>query len=300
MDMLSRRQMIIVGGGAVAGGLMGSRTALAGSEVASDVVQTRLQEIEAATGGRLGVTLVDTGSGRTVAYRGGERFPMCSTAKVLACSALLARVDAGQESLDRRIRYTSADLVAHSPATGEHVGGDGMTLAALCEAALTLSDNTAMDLILAALGGPAAVTGFARSLGDPVTRLDRTEPSLNEAAPGDPRDTTTPVAMADDLRKLALGGALSPRSRDHLCAWMVANTTGDAKLRAGVPRLWRVGDKTGNGDQGSSNDIAVMWPPDQPPVVAVVYLTGATSVPEEARAAASAAVGRVATAWIGA
>ncbi len=294
--MLSRRQIIAGGGSAVVGSLIAARTGLAGSP--AEPLRAEFERVEAATGGRLGVALLDSGSDRMVAYRADERFPMCSTAKVLACSALLARVDKGQESLDRRIRYTLADLVAHSPATGEHVGGDGMTLAALCEAALTLSDNTAMDLILAALGGPAAVTGFARSLGDPVTRLDRTEPSLNEAAPGDPRDTTTPAAMANNLRKLALGGALSPRSRDQLCEWMVANTTGDAKLRAGVPRPWRVGDKTGNGDQGSSNDVAVMWPPNRAPVVAVVYLTGATAVSEEARAAASAAVGRVATAWI--
>lgn len=288
--------MIAAGGAAAVGGLLAARPAVAGPEAAPEALQAELARIEAATGGRLGVALVDTGSGRSVAYRAEERFPMCSTVKVLACGALLARVDAGRESLDRRIRFTPSDLVAYSPLTRQHVGGDGMTLAALCEAALTLSDNTAMNLVLASLGGPPAVTGFARSLDDTTTRLDRTETALNEAAPGDPRDTTTPVAMAGDLRRLALGDALSSRSRDRLCAWMVANTTGGAKLRAGVPKTWRVGDKTGSGDRGTSNDVAVMWRPDRAPIVAVVYLTAATAVPEEARAAASAAVGRLAVA----
>lgn len=298
MHMLSRRQMIARGGSAVLGGLLTTRTALAGSAV--DPLRAEFESIEAATGGRLGVALLDTGSDRMVAYRGDERFPMCSTAKVLACATLLARVDVGQDSLDRRVRYTSADLVTYSPSTKDHVGDDGMTLASLCEAALTLSDNTAMNLVVANVGGPAGVTRFVRSLGDPVTRLDRTETALNEALPGDPRDTTTPAAMVADLRKVALGPVLSSGSRDRLCAWMAANTTGTAKLRAGVPQTWRVGDKTGTGERGTSNDVAVMWPPNRAPIVAAVYLTGATSVSEEARAAASAAVGRVVPTWVGA
>lgn len=295
--MLSRRQMIARGGSAVLGGLLAPKATFAGSP--ADPLHAEFEKIEAATGGRLGVTLIDTGSDRTVAYRGGERFPMCSTAKVLACSALLARVDAGHESLDRRIRYTSADLVTYSPRTKEHVGGEGMTLAAICEAALTLSDNTAMNLVLATIGGPAGVTSFARSLGDPMTRLDRTETALNEALPGDPRDTTTPAEMAADLRKVTLGPVLSSASQDRLCDWMIANTTGIAKLRAGVPSTWRVGDKTGTGERGTSNDVAVMWPPNRAPLVATVYLTGAVSISEDARAAASAAVGRVMASWVG-
>lgn len=298
--MLSRRRLIAVGGSAVAEGLLLPRAALAEPSAAPNGVQSDLTRIEAATGGRLGVALVDTGSDRVVAHRGDERFPMCSTAKVLACATVLSRVDAGKESLDRRVRYTSADLVTYSPRTKEHVGGEGMTLAAICEAALTLSDNTAMNLMLGSLGGPAAVTGFARALGDPVTRLDRMEPALNEALPGDPRDTTTPTAMASDIRKIALGDALSTSSRDRLCAWMVACTTGDAKIRAGVPGTWRIGDKTGSGERGTSNDVAVIWPPNRAPIIVVVYLTGATSISEDARSAVSAAVGRVAAAWIGA
>ena len=292
---VTRRHFTI---GAAAGLIVGasSRQTLCAQEAPRDI-RGELERIEAETGGRLGIAAVDTGSGRTVAYRADERFPMCSTAKLLGCGAVLSRVDVELESLDRHIRFTADDLMTYSPATKEHVGGDGMTLDAICRAALTLSDNTAANLIVASLGGPASVTAFARSLGDPVTRVDRIETSLNEATPGDPRDTTTPNAMAGDLRALVLGDALSPKSRATLAAWMVANTTGDAKLRAGVPSNWRVGDKTGSGDHGSSNDVAVLWPPDRSPLVVAAYLTGAESVTEAVRSASIAAVGRaVATA----
>ena len=223
---------------------------------------------------------------------------MCSTFKVLACGAVLARVDAGRDELDRRIRFAAADLVPYSPITRDRVGGDGMTLAEICRAALTYSDNTAGNLVLASLGGPGAVTAFARSIGDAVTRLDRTETALNEATPGDPRDTTTPAAMAADLRALVLGTVLSPRSRMQLADWMVANTTGGAKLRAGVPTSWRVGDKTGAGDQGTVNDVAVLWPPGRTPLVATVYVTG-TKASFDASNAAIAAVGRAVVAAVG-
>lgn len=200
---------------------------------------------------------------------------MCSTFKALACGAVLTRVDNGKEDLNRRIRFSSAEVVNYSPVTKERAGGDGMTLAEICEAGLTRSDNTAANLILASLGGPPAVTAFARSLGDEVTRLDRTETSLNEASPGDPRDTTSPNAMAADLSRLVLGDTLSPKSRDQLAAWMRANKTGDARLRKDAPKGWRVGDKTGSGDNGTANDIAVIWPLEHAPVVVCVYMTGA-------------------------
>ena len=173
-----------------------------------------------------------------------------------------------------------------------------MALGSLCEAAITLSDNTAMNLLLASLKGPDAVTAFARSLDDAATRLDRTEPALNEAVPGDPRDTTTPSAMARDLTALVLGEALSAASRGRLAGWMVANTTGGTKLRAGLPPGWTVGDKTGAGGHGTSNDVAVAWTPDGRPLVVAVYLTGAVSATEEARSAAMAAVGRIAAATL--
>ena len=176
-----------------------------------------LARIEAGSGGRLGVSITDTGSGHRAGHRQTARFPMCSTFKVLACGAVLSRVDQGIETLDRRIRFSAADLVTYSPVTKDRVGGDGMTLAELCAAAMTRSDNTAGNLILARLGGPQAVTAFARALGDGMTRLDRTETALNEAAPGDPRDTTTPDSMAADLHALALGDRHHVLNKGEIC-----------------------------------------------------------------------------------
>ena len=183
----------------------------------SAAVGDACRRIEAKTGGRLGVAVVDTATGTRAGHRGRERFPICSTFKLLACGALLKRVDDGKEDLGRRIQYRAGELVPHSPTTKERVR-EGMTLSELCEATMTLSDNTAGNLILQALGGPAGLTRFARELDDPVTRLDRWEVALNEAAMGDPRDTTTPDAMAGNLRKLVLGNALSAWSRDQLIA----------------------------------------------------------------------------------
>lgn len=209
---------------------------------------------------------------------------MCSTFKALACAAVLARVDAGQEDLERRIRYGAADLLNYAPITKDHTGNVGMTMGDLCAAAITLSDNTAANLIIASLGGPSAVTAFARSLNDPVTRLDRIEGSLNEATPGDPRDTTTPEVMAANLRVLAAGDALSKRSRDRFVTWLVECQTGGAKLRAGVPTTWRVGDKTGSGGHGTTNDVAVMWPPNRAPVIVCVYITETMASSEQVNA----------------
>jgi beta-lactamase class A len=251
----------------------------------------RWAAIEAESGGRLGVALVDTGTGARAGHRAGERFPMCSTFKLLAAGAVLARVDAGHESLDRRIRFERADLVVYSPETKDHVGGDGMTLGELCEAALTLSDNTAANMLLGAIGGPKGVTAFARSLDDGATRLDRTEPDLNEARPGDRRDVTTPAAMLADLEKLVLGSVLSPAGRQRLVGWLMANKTGDRRLRAGLPADWRVGDKTGSGAHGTSNDVGVIWPPGRPPILLATYLTTSAATPEH-RDATLAAVGR--------
>jgi beta-lactamase class A len=177
----------------------------------------------------------------------------------------------GEEQLDRRIALAAADLVTHSPVTEKHVGPQGMTLAELCEAALTVSDNTAANALLASFGGPLALTSYARSLGDTVTRFDRAEPGLNEATPGDPRDTTTPAAMLGNLHRLVLGDALAPGSRARLTSWLVADTTGNARIRAGLPKAWRVGDKTGGGNHAVANDVAVAWPPGRAPLLLSVY-----------------------------
>ena len=246
--------------------------------------------IEADSGGRLGVGVLDTGTGEVVGHREDERFPMCSTFKFLCAAAILSRVDAGQEQLARRIPVTSADLLDYAPVTKQHAGSD-MSVAELCEAAVTLSDNTAANLLLATMGGPSAITQYARAVGDDITRLDRTEPDLNSAEAGDVRDTTTPQAMARNLQTLTLGVALFPPSRDQLNAWLIGSKTGDARLRAGMPKDWRIGDKTGSGAHGTANDIAVIWPTGRAPLIITAYLTQCSAA-DAKRNAAIAAIGK--------
>jgi beta-lactamase class A len=258
---------------------------------AAPFLADELSRIESDSGGRLGVAILDTGTQRHAEHRAAELFPMCSTFKLLAAAAVLKRTEDGQDQLQRRIKFQASDLVVYSPVTKDHVGADGMTLAELCAATLNYSDNTAGNLLLASLGGPQGLTAYARSIGDPITRLDRIEPDLNEAVPGDPRDTTTPAAMLQNLRSLLLGNVLSAASKDQLTAWLLGNRTGDARLRAGLPPGWRCGDKTGSGERGSTNDIGVIWPPQSAPVLVTVYLTE-TSATSEARNATLAEVGR--------
>ncbi|MDO9710183.1 class A beta-lactamase [Paracraurococcus lichenis] len=291
--MITRRQ-----GAAIAMAVLAGPPAARAASGKPGTLAEDLAQIESASGGRLGLAALDTGSGARILHRADERFPLCSTFKLLAAGAVLARADAGQESLDRRIRFRPEDLVTYSPATGPRAGGEGMTLAELCEAAMTLSDNTAGNLLLSAIGGPAGLTGFARRLGDPVTRLDRVETALNEALPGDPRDTTTPEAMVADLQALALGDALSPGGRAQLIAWLVGTRTGDTRIKAGLPAGWRFGDKTGSGERGTANDVGLFWPPGRPPVLFAAYLTE-TEAPMERRNATHAAIGRALAAALG-
>ena len=222
---------------------------------------------------------------------------MSSTFKFLAAALVLGRVDRDQERLDRRIVFSDKDLVTYSPVTKDHVGPGGMSMAEICEAAVTLSDNTAGNLMLASFGGPAALTVYARALGDGLTRLDRIETELNEAAPEDPRDTTTPNAMLGDMQRLVDGDALSAGSRERLIGWLLACKTGGERLRAGLPSDWRVGDKTGGGNNGTANDIAVAWPPGRAPILVAVYFTGST-VADDARSAVIADAGRIAIAGL--
>lgn len=257
-------------------------------------LKEKIAGIEVGVKGRLGVAVLDTGSDRRFGYREDERFPMCSTFKLMAAAAILKRIEQGQETLDRRVHFSKSDLVTYSPATEKHLES-GMTVAELCEAAITLSDNTAGNLMLDMIGGPSGVTAFARALSDSVTRLDRIEPELNEATPGDPRDTTTPAAMAENLRKLMFGGALAKTSSEQLKAWLLANKTGDARLRARLPAGWRVGDKTGSGERGSTNDAGILWPPNAAPLIVAAYLTQ-TAAPMNERNEALAAVGEAAAA----
>ncbi|MBV9458373.1 MAG: class A beta-lactamase [Bradyrhizobium sp.] len=258
------------------GFLLAGRSAMASPS--SSGFAEDMKQLEAKSGGRLGVAVLDTKDGSLLQHRGDERFPMCSTFKLLAAAAVLKGSGDDLAGLQRRVRFEKSDLVTYSPETEKHVGGDGMSFAQICEAAITLSDNTAANLILKDIGGPEALTAFARSLGDQVTRLDRIELELNEAVPGDPRDTTSPNAMAATVRKLLLGDGLHAAARDQLTRWLIANKTGDTRLRAGLPHGWRVGDKTGTGLQGTgtSNDVAIVWPPNRPPLIIACYLTRAT------------------------
>jgi len=283
--MTTRRIFLI--GAAACLGAGAARTTAFGRPLQD--MKEKIAGIESRVKGRLGVAVLDTGSDRRFGYREDERFPMCSTFKLLAAAAILKRVEEGKETLGRRVHFSKSDLVTYSPATEKHLD-DGMTVAELCEAAITLSDNTAGNLMLGMLGGPSAVTAFARTLGDPLTRLDRTEPTLNEAVPGDVRDTTTPAAMAENLRKLMFGGALARASSEQLKTWLLANKTGDARLRARLPAGWRVGDKTGSGERGSTNDVGILWPPDSAPIIVATYLTE-TAASADRRNEALAAVG---------
>jgi len=244
----------------------------------------RIAAIEARAGGRLGVAALETASGRRLAHRADERFPMCSTFKVLAAAATLKRVEAGNERLDRKIPYAQADLLDYAPVTKAHLAEGAMSVADLCAAAIDWSDNTAANLLLRALGGPAELTRYIRSIGDPLTRLDRNEPSLNEATPGDPRDTTTPSAMADDLNRLLLGSELTDASRRQLEAWMIGDKVGDKRLRAGLPHDWVVGDKTGSGDRGTANVVAIIRPPGRAPILATVYYTESSGTMDDRNA----------------
>ncbi|MFC7309361.1 class A beta-lactamase [Streptomyces monticola] len=247
----------------------------AGAAGAADGARRRLRRLEADYPGRIGVAVLDTGSGRFLGYRARERFAMCSTFKAPAVAAVLRvarREDPGL--LDRLVRYTAADVeqAGGGAVTSKHVE-TGLTVRELCDAAITYSDNCAANLLMRRIGGPGAVTGFLRTLGDRHSRLDRWEPELNTNLPGDPRDTTTPAAMARSLGLMSLGGALAPPDRAQLNAWLVANTTGDKRIRSVLPGSWRVGDKTGTGERGSMNDIAVAWPPGAAPLVICVYTT---------------------------
>ncbi|MGY0500993.1 class A beta-lactamase [Nocardia sp. FBN12] len=229
-------------------------------------------DMETKYGARLGLSVVDTGSGATVAYREGERFPMASTFKGLACGALLQAHPLSTGYFDQVIRYTAGDIVVNSPVTEKHIE-TGMTVTALCDAAITMSDNTAGNMLLRLLGGPAGFTAFLRTLGDTVSRLDRWEPELNTAIPGDERDTTTAAALVANYRALVVGTALPEPERTQLASWLKASKTGAKRIKAGLPTDWIVGDKTGSPAYGSALDVAIAWPPGRQPLVLAVLTT---------------------------
>jgi beta-lactamase class A len=239
-----------------------------------------LAQLEQTSHARIGLFAIDASTNRQIEYPSQERFPMCSTFKVLAVAAVLKRVDEKTETLDRFVRYDEKQLPAYAPVTREHVKEGGMTLEALCAAAIEQSDNTAGNLRLEASGGPVSLTDFARSLGDSFTRLDRNEPTLNDTVAGEERDSTTPAAMGRDLQRLFGSDFLSADSRDRLLRWMEGYQTGTKMIRASVPGGWHVGDKTGRSGNGANNDIGIVQPPTGGPIFLAIYVAVPDASPE--------------------
>lgn len=252
-----------------------------------------LELIELDARGTLGVAVLDTESGKQSTWRASDRFPLNSTMKFLLCAAVLMRVDAGEEDLARPLPVGEEDVVVHSPVLETRVGGE-MTVEELCHAAMTRSDNGAANLLLQTVGGPEGLTARLRETGDEVTRVDRWEPELNDGPLGDEQDSTTPMAMLENLQRFLVGPALSEASRERLLGWMLANTSGDEQIRAGVPQGWLVGDRTGTGPEGSTSDIAILFPPGRRPVLMVVYISGSSLDAAEA-SAFHAELARIAT-----
>jgi beta-lactamase class A len=253
-----------------------------------------LGDIERASGGRLGVCAIDTATGKELIHRADERFSMCSTFKWVLAAAVLRRIEQGALSLEQRIAFGEPDLLEYAPATSRHLADGFMTVEALVEAAVTVSDNTAANLLLRTVDGPAGLTRFIRDNGDSVTRLDRDEPLLNTNEPGDPRDTTTPRAMAHLMGRLLCGQGLPEPHRARLVAWMRACETGTKRLRAGFPHDWMVGDKTGSGLHNAINDVAIASPPGRAPVLVAAYLSGGSST-KDALEATHAKVAKLVT-----
>ena len=248
-----------------------------------------LEAIERRHGGRVGVALLDTGDGSSIEHRGAERFAMASTFKLLLVAAVLSKVDAGVLQLDQKISYTAEEILEYAPITTSHLSEGAMSVEALCAAAIEFSDNTAANVLLRVLGGPAQLTSFLRSSGDSVSRLDRIEPELNSNLKDDERDTTTPRAMVATVRSLLFGDVLKAESRQRLERFLTANTTGAKRIRAGVPTEWLVGDKTGTGENGATNDVAVLRPPSRAPLILAVYYSESTAPLQEREAVVAAA-----------
>ena len=240
-----------------------------------------LEAYERASGGRIGLFAQNLTTGARLAWRADQRFVMCSTFKASLAALVLTRVDQGKEHLARMIPYGRADLLDYAPVAKQNLARGAMSVGDLCKAAVELSDNTCANLLLAQVGGPRGLTAFWRSTGDRVSRLDRREPMLNRTPPGQAQDTTTPEAMAGNLRRFVLGQVLSPESRGRLTGWMIDCQTGANRLRAGLPKGWRIGDKTGNNGEDAAGDIAVAWPPSGGPLVICAYTRGGSPTPAQ-------------------
>jgi beta-lactamase class A len=233
-----------------------------------------LTTYERETGGRIGLYAENLATGVKIGWRAEERYVMCSTFKASLAALVLARIDRGEDRLENVIGYGPEDLLPYAPVARQNLAQGAMSVEEMCKGAVELSDNTCANLLLARAGGPAALTAFWRSTGDAVTRLDHNEPELNRSPPGNPNDTTTPAAMAGNLRSFLLGEVLSQGSRERLTRWMIDCKTGDNRLRAGLPKDWRVGDKTGNNGKDASGDIAIAWPASGGPILVCAYTQG--------------------------
>ncbi|RPD85113.1 class A beta-lactamase [Luteimonas sp. 100069] len=270
--MPTRRHLLIGAGNLLLAAAASPLLAAADDDATLDAA---LAALEQAAGGRLGIALFDTGTGRRLGRREKERFPMCSTFKALLAGAVLHAVERGHVRLDQPVDVAAGDLVPYSPYVETRVAQGNARVDDLCRATVTLSDNAAANLLLPLVGGTSGLTAFLRALGDPVTRLDRWEPDLNEAARDDPRDTTSPRAMVDSLQRLLFGDVLRAPLQAVLAAWLIENRTGEARIRAGVPAGWIVGDKTGTCGAGTAADVAVLYPPARAPLLLAVYVHGA-------------------------
>jgi beta-lactamase class A len=293
--MISRRQIL-----ALIGGLF-ARTAFADER--RENPSSALKALESRAGGRLGVCILNTQTGRHVGHRMDERFAMCSTFKLPLAALVLREADVGRLRLTDTIKFSQKDIVPHAPVTGANLDKGGMTVGALAEAAQVTSDNVAANLLLRQIGGPAGFTRLLRSLGDQATRLDRFEPTLNLVLPGEVHDTTTPRAMAETVSKFLTGDLLTMASRDRLIAWMVATKTGEKRIRAGLPNGWRAGDKTGTASADTMtdkiNDVAIAWPPASAPIVVTAYYDSderSSEIRDEDQAVL-AETGRIAARW---
>jgi len=285
--LLSRR-VFVVGGACVlaAPGLQ------AQGQSPTPPATAAIAAIESRIGGRIGVAAVDTGSGAQLSYRGDERFAMCSTFKWVLAAAVLEKIDCKDLALSDRISFTASDLLAHAPVVRANLSTGALTIEHLCAAIVEVSDNSAANLLLPLVGDPPGLTQFIRRAGDQVTRLDRTEPALNDVPPGDPRDTTAPDAMVFLMRAVLLGDVLSAGMRGKLIGWMKNSKTGLQRLRAGLPLDWIVGDKTGSGPGGKLNDVAIAWLPARAPLLIAAYFDGSNE-PAAVINAAHAEIARI-------
>jgi len=256
--------------------LLATIPSLAAWSAFADDAPAALQTYERDSGGRIGLYAENLTTGTKIAWRADERRVMCSTFKASLAAFVLARIDRGEDRLDDLVSYSAADLLDYAPVAKENVAKGAISVDEMCKAMVEYSDNTFANLLLARVGGPAALTGFWRATGDSISRLDHNEPELNFPPPGDPSNSTTPIAMAGTIRRVVLGEVLTPASRDRLIGWMVNCKTGANRLRAGLPKDWKIADKTGNNGVDAAGDIAVVWPRANVPVVICAYTQGGT------------------------